>query len=65
MPEIVKTVDNNVAQSTMRVIDCFMSDYYETEVKRVSQDAIDQLSSMISPIFFFGMTWGIGSTTST
>jgi len=63
MPEIVKTVDNNVAQSCMRIIDCFMANYYESEVKRVSQDAIDQLSSMISPIFFFGMTWSIGCTT--
>jgi dynein heavy chain, axonemal len=46
-PEVVVTVDNNWAMSCMRLIDCFMSNYIETEVKRITPDIIDDLSSQI------------------
>jgi hypothetical protein len=38
LPEIVKTVDNNVAQSCMRLINCFLKKYYDTEVKKITND---------------------------
>lgn len=46
-PEIVTTVDNNLAMSTMRLIDCYMSPYIETEVKKISPEQVDDLGSQI------------------
>lgn len=34
--EPVKTCDNNIAQSSMRIISCFMTPYIETELKKVT-----------------------------
>jgi len=36
--EPVKTMDNNLAQSCMRIISCFMMPFIETEVKRITND---------------------------
>ena len=33
--EPVPTVNNNITQSLMRVLDCFFADYWENEVKKV------------------------------
>jgi hypothetical protein len=38
LPEIVKTVDNNLAQSCMRLLDCFLAKYYETEIKKITTE---------------------------
>lgn len=64
-PEIVKTVNNNVAQSSMRILDCYMKEYIENEVKRVSNDKVDELYGMIKELFFFSIIWSIGTTTTT
>ena len=44
-PELVKTVDNNVAQSSMRLLDTFMVHYEETEVKKITPDQISNLEA--------------------
>lgn len=36
--EIVKTVNNNIAQSSMRLLDCYLAPYYETEIKKVTPE---------------------------
>ena len=46
-PEIVKTVSNNLALSCMRLLDCYLEDYIETETKKVTPEHIDGLSGMI------------------
>jgi dynein heavy chain len=61
--EPVKTMDNNIAQSCMRIISCFMMPYIETEVKLVSNDQLDLLGGQLREFFFFAMTWSIGCTT--
>jgi dynein heavy chain len=38
LPEIVITVDNNIAQSCMRLLDCYLAKYYESEVKKVPNE---------------------------
>jgi dynein heavy chain len=60
--EPVKTVDNNLASSLMRIIDCYFSNYVETEIKRVTKDQIAELESMINHIFLFATIWSIGIT---
>jgi len=41
--EPVMTVDNNLVQSLMRILDCYFVDYYESEVKKVTADDIEDL----------------------
>jgi dynein heavy chain len=43
LPEPVKTVDNNVAQSLMRILDCYFAPYVETEIKKVTKEEIAAL----------------------
>ena len=31
-PEPVPTVDNNIVQSLMRLLDCYFAEYYESEL---------------------------------
>lgn len=46
-PEIVTTVANNLCLSCLRLLDCFMGDYIETETKKVTPDHIDALASTV------------------
>lgn len=62
-PELVVTVDNNLAQSCMRILDCFLTPYIEDEIKKVTKDMIETLSAQIKQIFFFAFNWSIGATT--
>ena len=45
--ELVVTVDNNIAQSSMRLIDTFMANYVETEIKKITPDQISSLEAQI------------------
>jgi dynein heavy chain len=60
--EPVKTVDNNVTQSSMRLLDCFFANYIESEIKKVTKDEIANLESMITQLFIFALVWSIGCT---
>jgi len=40
-PEPVITVDNNLACSFFRVLDCFFQPYFDTELKKVSTDEVE------------------------
>jgi len=62
-PEIVKTVSNNLCLSCMRLLDCFMVDYIETEAKKILPEHIDNLASQIKQIFMLCFTWSLGATT--
>jgi dynein heavy chain len=42
-PEPVKTVDNNLTGSAFRLIDCFLADYVESEIKKIAPEQIDEL----------------------
>jgi dynein heavy chain len=63
LPEPVRTVDNNVAQSVFRIIDCYFSPYVETEIKKITKEELANLDVMINQLFFFGLVWAIGVTT--
>jgi dynein heavy chain len=64
-PEPVITVDNNLVQSQMRILDCYFNDYYESEIKKVSQEDVEELEEMLENLFIFSMIWSIGVTTTT
>lgn len=63
-PEPVKTVDNNLAASFMRMLDCFFAKYMPTETKPTcSNEEMDDLESMLEPFVLFSLTWSVGGTT--
>jgi len=63
MPEMVGTVDNNICQSSMRLMDCFFAKYFETEIKKITPEQIKDLEKQIKEIFCFCFIWSIGGTT--
>lgn len=61
--EPVKTVDNNITQASMRILDSYFSSYVENEIKKITKDEIANLESMITQLFFFAIIWSVGTTT--
>ena len=61
--EPVVTVDNNIIQSMFRIMDCYLADYIETEIKKVPNEKIDELLQMTGPLFIFSFIWSHGCTT--
>lgn len=41
MKEIVTTMNNNLVQSLMRILDCYLVNYLDTELKKVGLDEIE------------------------
>ena len=46
----------------MNIISCYFERYRETEIKKVSQDELDFLESVIEPIFVFALIWSLCCT---
>lgn len=61
--EPVFTVDNNVIQSCLRILDCFFADYIESETRKVTVEDIEDLELSIEPLLIFAITWSLGATT--
>lgn len=61
--EPVGTVDNNITQSIMRILDCYFSPYIETEIKKITKEEIMNLDLMINQLFLFSFIWSVGVTT--
>ena len=47
----------------MRILDCYFNDYHESEIKKVSQEDVEELEEMLENLFIFSMIWSIGVTT--
>jgi len=64
MKELAPTVDNNLASSLMRVLDCYLAPYYWKEgMDPISDLMVADLVTCIEPLFFFSLIWSIGATT--
>lgn len=55
--EIIPSMSNNLIQSCTRIMDCFIEPYIETDYKKVSQEELDTLKSMLESLFIFSFTW--------
>ena len=44
-------------------MDCYLADYIETEIKKVSNEKVDELLSMIPQLWCFTTIWSVGTTT--
>lgn len=61
--EPVGSVDNNLVQSIERILNCFISQYEDTELKTVTQEEIEELSAVLENLFLYAVVWAIGVTT--
>lgn len=62
-PEPVPTVNNNITQSLMRIMDCYFADYIETEIKKVTPEEVEEMEQVSEAYFVFALVWSIGCTT--
>src|SRR4051812_5883909 len=61
--ELVPTVDNNLAESLMRVLDCFLEPFVIKEGRASPTEImVADLVTCIEPIFVFALIWSIGGT---
>jgi dynein heavy chain len=62
--ELVPTVDNNLTESLLRILDCYLEPYYPEEGRAPPTDLmIADLVTCIDPLFIFALVWSIGATT--
>lgn len=47
----------------MRILNCFLESYKETEIKKVTVEELDHLDQIIDKVFHWGMVWSLGCTT--
>jgi len=61
--EPVTTVDNNLCQSSFRILNSYFKKYLDTEIKIVDESEIEDLESMIKELTAYALVWSIGCTT--
>lgn len=61
--EIVTSTNGNLVQSLMRILNCFLESYKETEVKKVTVEELEHLEKVIDKIFQWALVWSFGCTT--
>jgi dynein heavy chain len=62
-PEPVMTVNNNLACSFFRLMDCFLVPFHDTELKKVTPEEVEVFEGFVEGLFIFVLTWTIGATT--
>ncbi len=63
LKELVMTVDNNIVQSCLRLMDSFFINFIESESRKVTKEDKELLVATLSDMFVFSLIWGIGATT--
>jgi len=62
LKEVVTTMDNNICQSLMRIVDCFLVPYTDTEIKKITAEELDHLESILESLFMFSFVWSFCCT---
>ena len=64
LKEPCPSVDNNLAQSVMRIIDCYFDKFKTQEAKyKKMTEEVKQIEGIIEGIFNYAMIWALGVTT--
>jgi dynein heavy chain len=50
-------------QSLQRILDCYLVDYTETDLKKIPVEELDNLAAVIDALFVFSLVWSVGVTT--
>ena len=61
--EPVPTVDNNLAQSLMTLLECQLQPFIPREGRDVEEEEIALVKKHIEPMFIFSLIWSVGATT--
>jgi dynein heavy chain len=62
LKEVQFTVDNNLLQSLLRMLDCFFQDYHPTESKTPAPEEIEALEPLLGPLVIFCAVWTLGAS---
>eukprot|EP00912_Choanoflagellata_sp_UC4_P002384 UC4_evm1s1504 len=61
--EIVRTIDSNLCQSIMRLMDCFFKPFIpKNEEDKIPAWRMDAIPDLIEPWFFFSLMWSVGGS---
>ena len=61
--ELVPSVDNNLTQSLMRILDCYFEPYRPAEGKgNVTDLGVADIITSIEALFLFAVIWSVGAT---
>uniref|UniRef100_K3W7Q8 Uncharacterized protein n=1 Tax=Globisporangium ultimum (strain ATCC 200006 / CBS 805.95 / DAOM BR144) TaxID=431595 RepID=K3W7Q8_GLOUD len=64
LSELVPTIDNNLAQSLMSILDCYLDVYREkANGSGETQQPNPQFKVDVEPLFIFSLVWSVGATT--
>lgn len=63
LKELVPTVDNNLTQSLMRILDCYMEPYIIVEGRAPPTDVmIADMITCVDALFIFALIWSVGAS---
>eukprot|EP00968_Pinguiococcus_pyrenoidosus_P017694 scaffold1786_cov250-Pinguiococcus_pyrenoidosus.AAC.1 len=63
LTEFVPTLDNQMAASLSRILDCYVEPWQEKEGRSLpSEEATTQMLSRLEAICLFGIVWSVGAT---
>jgi dynein heavy chain len=57
--EPVATVNNNLCQSSFRILDSYFMRYVDTEIKKIEETEIDDLESMVLELASYALIWSL------
>lgn len=60
--EVVTSQVNALAQNLMKLLDCTIDGFRETEFKKVAAEDIENLENCLEPVFMFSLVWSVCST---
>jgi dynein heavy chain, axonemal len=63
LKEVVATMDNNICQSFMRILDSYFIDFTETEIKKINPEEMAILEDSIENLCIFALIWSFCCTT--
>jgi dynein heavy chain len=63
LTELAGTVDNNLCESLLRILDCYLEPYLLKEGEPAPTDImISDLTTCIEPLFVIALVWSVGAT---
>ena len=63
LSEPVASQDNNLCQSVCRILNCYLVNYVDNELKVVTNEEVEELDDVIESIFIYAVIWSLGVTT--
>ena len=60
--EVVVTANNNLVQSLLRILDCYLVGFTDTETRKYSSEELETLEQALESLFYFALTWSLGAT---